>query len=75
MAIEVKTKRWGNSIGIIIPSAAIEKFNIKPNENILVEINKKRNVLKEMFGKARFNKSTEEILKESRREFESKWMK
>ncbi|MEK6895325.1 MAG: hypothetical protein AABX48_02285 [Nanoarchaeota archaeon] len=75
MAIEVKTKKWGNSIGVIIPNSAIEKFNIKPEEKIMIEINKKQNVLEEMFGKAKFKKSTKEILNESRREFESKWMK
>jgi len=35
---------------------------------------KKNNVLKEMFGKAKFKKSTEEMLKESRKNI-SKWIK
>ncbi len=76
MAIEVKTKKWGNSIGIIIPSETVEKFNINPGEEIVVEIEKKGNVLKEMFGKAKFKKkSAERMLMEFRKENpESKWL-
>ena len=75
MAIEVKTKKWGNSIGIVIPSEAIERFNIKPEEEIIIEIEKKNNILKDMFGKAKFKKSAEKMIKEFRRSAESKWMK
>ncbi len=74
MTIQVKTKKWGNSIGIIIPSETIEKFNIKPEEEIIIEIEKKNNILKELFGKAKFKKSTEQIIKEVREELKSKWM-
>jgi len=74
MAIQVKTKKWGNSIGIIIPSEAIEKFNIKPEEEIVIEIERKNNILKELFGKAKFKKPTGQIIKEVREELKSKWM-
>ena len=76
MAVEVKTKKWGNSIGVIIPRETVEKFNIKPEEKIVIEISKKENVLKEMFGTAKLkNKSAEKILKEFRKEnIESKWL-
>ena len=49
MAIQVKTKKWGNSIAIIIPSDTIAEMNIKPNEEVVVEIERKRNVLMELF--------------------------
>lgn len=75
MAIQVKTKKWGNSIGIVIPSETVEKFNLKPKETILIEIEKKDNVLKEMFGKLKFKKPTEQILKEVRKDLEGKWLK
>ena len=76
MAIEVKTKKWGNSIGIIIPSETVEKFNIKPEEKIVIEISKESNVLGEMFGRGKSgDKSAMEILKEFRKENpESKWL-
>ena len=75
MAVEVRTKRWGSSIGVVIPSETIEKLNIKPDEDIVIEIEKKNNVLKELFGKAKFKKSTEKMLREFRKDFDSKWMK
>ena len=73
MAVEVKTKRWGNSIGIIIPSETVDRFNIKPNEEIVIEIEKKGNVLKEMFGRVKSKKSAKQMIKEARKELESKW--
>ncbi len=73
MAIEVKTKKWGNSIGIIIPSETIDKLKIKPEEKIIIIIEKKTNVLKEMFGIAKSKKSAKQMVKEAREELESKW--
>ena len=75
MTIQVKTKKWGNSIGIIIPSETVEMLNIKPEETIEVEVSKKSNVLKELFGAMKFKKVTEKILKEIRKDLESKWEK
>lgn len=75
MAVEVKTKKWGNSIGIIIPSETVKKFNIKPEEKIVVEISKESNVLKEMFGTMKSKKTAKQIVDEARKELESKWMK
>ncbi|MEK6932309.1 MAG: AbrB/MazE/SpoVT family DNA-binding domain-containing protein [Nanoarchaeota archaeon] len=75
MAIEVKTKRWGNSIGVVIPSETIERLNIKPEEEIIIEIEKKNNVLKEMFGKAKFKKSAKKMIEDFRMDIESKWLK
>ncbi len=75
MEIEVKTKKWGNSVGLIIPNEAIEKLNIKPEEEIVIEIEKKNNALKEMFGTMSSKKTAKQILDETRREMRSKWMK
>ena len=75
MAVEVKTKKWGNSIGVIIPSETVERLNIKPEEKIIIEVSKNENVLKEMFGKAKFKKSSKKMIEEFRRDFGSKWLK
>ncbi|MEK6826520.1 MAG: hypothetical protein AABX90_02745 [Nanoarchaeota archaeon] len=75
MAIEAKTKKWGNSIGMIIPIETANKLSLKPEETVIVEITKKENVLKELFGSLKFKKSTEQILKEVREDFEGKWLK
>ncbi len=75
MSIQVKTKQWGNSIGIIIPSEIVERWSIKPEENIVIEIEKRENVLKELFGSLKSKKSAETLVKEARKDLESKWMK
>jgi hypothetical protein len=59
----------------VIPSETIDKLSIKPNELIVIEVAKKENVLKELFGLMKIKKSTEQIIKEARAETESKWLK
>jgi len=74
MAIEVKTKKWGNSIGIIIPSKEAESLKLKENQTIRVDISiTTENPLKELFGSYKFKKPTDKILKEIRKG-ESKWI-
>lgn len=74
MVIELKTKQWGNSIGIVIPTEIIKEMKIKIGEEIKISIDKKENPLKELFGALKFNKSTEQILKETREDMKSKWI-
>lgn len=75
MAIEVKTKKWGNSIGVVIPMGAANKLNLHPEEAVVIEITKKENVLKELFGALKSKKSAEQMIKEARKDLESKWLK
>ncbi len=75
MSLELKTKKWGNSLGIIIPNEIVVSLNIKPEENILVSINKNGNLLRELFGSLKFNKSSERLIKETRKDLKSKWLK
>ncbi|MEN7982409.1 MAG: hypothetical protein ABFQ65_03095 [Nanoarchaeota archaeon] len=75
MALELKTKKWGNSLGVIIPSYIVTSLNIKPEENIIVSINKNGNLLRELFGSLKFNKSSEKLIKETRKDLKSKWLK
>ena len=69
--IETKVKRWGNSLGIIIPSEAAETRNIRENDDIKVLIVKdSRKVLKRTFGllKGKLTKPTQQIKDELRRD-------
>lgn len=38
--IIVKTKKWGNSLGIRIPKEIVKENNIKPEEKIVIQIGK-----------------------------------
>ncbi|MBS3076508.1 AbrB/MazE/SpoVT family DNA-binding domain-containing protein [Candidatus Pacearchaeota archaeon] len=71
--IKTKVKQWGNSIGLVIPKEAAERMNLKLGEDLVIEIKRKENPLRESFGSLRFGDS-KKILKEVRKEMESKWM-
>jgi len=66
--IILKTRRWGSSIGMVIPKKVAKELKIKENQDIIVDIKPKENPLKELFGmgKGKTTKSTEELLKEIR---------
>ena len=49
MAIEVKVKKWGNSLGIILPKELVNEKNIKINDKINVDIGVKAD-LSDIFG-------------------------
>ncbi|MBI4918948.1 AbrB/MazE/SpoVT family DNA-binding domain-containing protein [archaeon] len=68
MVIEIscKTKKWGSSIGIIIPKEIVDKENISIGEKIVVEI-KSRPKAGDIFGDIpgwKWKRSTAEIIKE-----------
>ena len=72
--LKTQTKKWGNSIGIIIPQQTVRELNLKPHEEIVIEIQKKSGtVLKELFGSIHWKKHPRTILAEARKEIESKF--
>ena len=69
--IETTAKRWGNSIGIIIPKEVIDKEHIKENGIVRFLIIKESDkILRETFGlaKDKIKKSTQQIKNELRNE-------
>ena len=69
--IEVKVKKWGNSLGIILPSYTIESNKIKENDRInIIVIPDSKKALNETFGllKGKLKKSGQQIKDELRRE-------
>ncbi|MBI2631602.1 hypothetical protein HYW75_01210 [Candidatus Pacearchaeota archaeon] len=69
MEIETLTRKWGNSIAIILPARAAEQEKIKENERVVAKIEKKNPLLvKDVFGmlKGKFTKSAQEIKDEMR---------
>ncbi len=67
-----KTKRWGSSLAVIIPKDKVIELKLKPGEEINMQIEKKSNILKELFGSIKFEKSVEDLLKEARKNI-SRW--
>ncbi len=74
--IVCKIKKWGNSIGVLIPKEEANILNLKEGQEVAIEITKKENPLKELFGfgKRRGVKLGKKSVIESRKMLESKWM-
>ena len=69
--LSVKTKRWGNSLGIILPSEMVNARGIKENQNLkIIILEDSRKVLHETFGllKGKLKKSGQEIKDELRKD-------
>ncbi|MBL7148227.1 MAG: AbrB/MazE/SpoVT family DNA-binding domain-containing protein [Nanoarchaeota archaeon] len=71
MEIEARTKRWGSSLGIVIPKDLVERENLKKNQliKILAVETEKKPKLKDIFGalknwKINTQKFKDEIRKE-----------
>ncbi len=70
--IFVKTRQWGNSIGITIPKEIAEKEKIGPNEAVMINIKKLRTPDPKFFGSMKGWKIDTQKLKDQLRE-ESDW--
>lgn len=69
--IEIKTKvrKWGNSFGIVVPGSFLEKEKVREGEEVKVFIKGGRGTnLSKLFGKHKFRKSTEKLMRETDRE-------
>lgn len=69
--IETEAKKWGNSLGVILPKDVVDEENIKENQKItLLVIKDSKKTLNETFGllKGKLKKSTQLIKDELREE-------
>ncbi len=62
--INCELRKWGRSIGVVIPKESVIKEHLKEGDKIKILITKKNNVLREMFGSLKLKRSSEEMLKE-----------
>jgi antitoxin component of MazEF toxin-antitoxin module len=66
--VECTAKKWGGSIGIVLPKDVVEREHIKPNEKICVIV-RRRPTAKEMLrlvGPLQRKESTAKAMKEIR---------
>ena len=61
-----KTRKWGSSLGVIIPKEVVKQLKIRENQEVFLDIRPKENPLKEMFGSVKLSKPTEQLLREIR---------
>ena len=73
---EVQLKKWGNSVGLIVPKEALEKESLKPKQMVRAIIKPIESVkVRDIFGKLRLKKPTAQIMAEIDRDFEEKFGK
>ncbi len=79
MTIEVVAKKWGNSIGIVVPKSIVEELGLREGTKFSIECKKPTTtVLEEAWESGLFKNSkmtTRQILDEYRKENPvSKWI-
>lgn len=65
--ISCKTKRWGNSIGIIIPNNIVKTLHLEEEQEIIIDITTAVNPLKELFGFGKNNPITQKEFMDTRK--------
>ncbi len=68
-----KIRKWGNSIALLIPKEEARSLDLREYQEVAVEITKKDNPLRELFGFGRKSKITRKEFLEARKSLESKW--
>lgn len=64
---EVKTRKWGSSIGVVLPKELVDEAGIRPDETIVIDV-RKRHKAKEFFGLLKdWKRPTQEIKDEMRK--------
>ena len=73
MEIETKTKKWGSSLGIIIPKKIVEEENLEQNQviRILAVETKSKIKVKDIFGRLKNWKINSQEFKDEIRKEES----
>jgi antitoxin component of MazEF toxin-antitoxin module len=53
MAVRTVVRRWGNSLGVVIPSEEVSKEGLKENDEVEIVIRKAVDI-RQLFGKYKF---------------------
>lgn len=60
MMTEVIVKKWGNSMGIVLPKSLIEKEKIKANQKIVIQVIKRVDIT-DLFGSLKLRESPQKL--------------
>ncbi|VVB81160.1 Uncharacterised protein [uncultured archaeon] len=66
--LDVETKKWGDSMAIIIPKPIVEAERIKLNQKIHIIIHKETD-LSDLFGKFKTSKTAQQLKDEARKDW------
>ena len=60
MAIEATVRKWGSSVGVVLPKELVEAQGLKENQKVLIEVVKEAN-LTHLFGTLKTGMSGQEF--------------
>ncbi len=63
-AVLAKAKKWGNSIGLVIPSDLVKREGIRPGDTVEVVLRRRLPRLEELGGTVRLRHNLEDVLLE-----------
>lgn len=61
-----KVKRWGNSLGLVIPKIIADENNLHENDVVELEVRKRARSFGELFGTFETEKTTRKLIVEAR---------
>jgi len=68
---ETRLKKWGNSIGLIVPKEALKKDSLRPNQKVRAIITPVKTLrVRDLFGKGRLKTPTKQLMKQIDRDLE-----
>ena len=71
MFVNVKLRKWGNSLGAVIPKDVVREVGLKENATVSISINEVRaNTAREVFGTYKTKESAQSIKNWLRKEWE-----
>jgi antitoxin component of MazEF toxin-antitoxin module len=66
MEIEAFTRKWGNSLAIVVPAHVVAQQKLKENQPVVVQITRRKVKAGELWGLLKdWKRSTDEILAEA----------
>jgi len=72
LASGAKVRRWGNSLGIVLPKKLVEEWHIKEGDKVSIPNLIKVADLSDIFGKVKFKESAQELKDEGRKGWKEK---
>lgn len=70
--IITRTKKWGASLGIIIPSEVVKEEKIREGDEVIIEVRKKKTA-QQLFGSLKGARIDSQKMKDELRKEWSKW--
>ncbi len=62
----VKIRKWGNSLGVVLPRELVECEQLAENQVVRIEV-RKESAVKNLFGSVRFGKSGQAVKNDIRK--------